>query len=455
MNDAFFICRDSFAARREGMWMLLLPGRSGSEKIAPKHHVLFRTDDRITRRRFEEVCGGDHERARFFLRLIGEGNVQSHLVSVEVCVERGADKRMELDCEPFDEDRLEGLNAEAMERGSAVEEDVLVFDHVLQDVPYLAVTFEDEAFRCFHIVRQFLADDLTYHKRFEELHRHFLRQSAVIHFEIGTDDNHGAARVIDALAEEVLAESSLFSLEHVREGAKLPPVARGKEGLPRARGVIEERIHCFLQHAFLVAADYFRRADAHELFEAVIAVDDAAVEIVQIAPCKASSIELHHRPKIRRDHGEAGHNHPLRFDVGAVERRDQFEALHNFLQLLAARFGAVLFQKLEELLRVDIRDDFTKAFRPCSRAEKVAELHVDFAEFEFREHRTDFDILEIKEEAEARRRTSQEPDVSHRHCEVDVRHPFTADDGARDFHTAFLTNDSGVTDTLVLAAEAL
>src|SRR3989344_43654 len=212
MNDAFFICRDSFAARREGMWMLLLPGRSGSEKIAPKHHVLFRTDDRITRRRFEEVCGGDHERARFFMRLIGEGNVHSHLVSVEVCVECGADERMELNCESFDEHRLEGLNAEAMERGGAVEEDVFILDDVLQNVPHLAMTFEDEAFRRFHVVRKFLADDLADYERFKELHRHFLRQSAVIHPEIRTDDNHGATRVIDALAEEVLAESSLFSL---------------------------------------------------------------------------------------------------------------------------------------------------------------------------------------------------------------------------------------------------
>src|SRR5207302_1133733 len=39
---------------------------------------------------------------------------------------------------------------------------------------------------------------------------HFLGQAALMELEFGTDDNDGAARVIDAFAEEVLGEAPAF-----------------------------------------------------------------------------------------------------------------------------------------------------------------------------------------------------------------------------------------------------
>ena len=51
----------------------------------------------------------------------------------------------------------------------------------------------------------------------EELERHLLGQAALVQLELGTDDDDGAAGVVDALAEQVLAEAALLALEGVRE----------------------------------------------------------------------------------------------------------------------------------------------------------------------------------------------------------------------------------------------
>ena len=48
-------------------------------------------------------------------------------------------------------------------------------------------------------------------KRFEEFERHLLGQTALVEFEFWSNHNHGAARVVDALAQQVLAEAALLA----------------------------------------------------------------------------------------------------------------------------------------------------------------------------------------------------------------------------------------------------
>ncbi len=42
-----------------------------------------------------------------------------------------------------------------------------------------------------------------------------VRQTALVQLERGADDDDRAARVVDALAEQVLAEAALLALQHV------------------------------------------------------------------------------------------------------------------------------------------------------------------------------------------------------------------------------------------------
>src|SRR4029077_9515315 len=59
--------------------------------------------------------------------------------------------------------------------------------------------------------------ELVIDERLEELKRHLLRQTALVELELRADDDHRAAGVVHALAEQVLAEAALLALKRVRQ----------------------------------------------------------------------------------------------------------------------------------------------------------------------------------------------------------------------------------------------
>src|SRR5439155_21876609 len=69
------------------------------------------------------------------------------------------------------------------------------------------------SFACLIVATRPRSSSLVVDERLEELERHLLRQSALMQLQFGTDDNHRAARVIHALAEQVLTEAALLALE--------------------------------------------------------------------------------------------------------------------------------------------------------------------------------------------------------------------------------------------------
>jgi hypothetical protein len=79
-------------------------------------------DDGLAVGRAEDVVGAHHQHAGLHLRLHGQRHVHGHLVAVEVGVEGGADQRVQLDGLALDQHRLEGLDAEAVQRRRAVEQ---------------------------------------------------------------------------------------------------------------------------------------------------------------------------------------------------------------------------------------------------------------------------------------------------------------------------------------------
>src|SRR5205814_3254497 len=101
------------------------------------------------------------------------------------------------------------------------------------------------------------------------------------------------------LAEEVLAEAALLALERVGERLERTIVRAFEHAA--AAAVVEERVDRFLEHALFVAHDDVGRAELEELLEAVVAVDDAAIEIVEIRCREAASVERHEPTKLRRN----------------------------------------------------------------------------------------------------------------------------------------------------------
>ena len=265
-----------------------------------------------------------------------ESGVHGHLVAVEVGVEGGADERVELDRLALDEDRLERLDAEAVERRGAVQEHRVLADHLVEDVPDLGALLLHHLLRALDGGDVALLLELVVDERLEQLERHDLRQAALVQLELRADHDHGAARVVDALAEQVLAEPALLALQHVAERLERALVRAG-DGLA-APAVVEERVDRLLQHPLLVADDDVGGVELLEPLQAVVAVDDAPVEVVQVGGREPAAVERDERAEIGRDDRDDLEHHPLRPPdwTNASTTLSRFAIFFRFASLVAS-----------------------------------------------------------------------------------------------------------------------
>ena len=144
-----------------------------------------------------------------------------------------------------------------------------------------------------------------------------------------THRNHGTAGVVDALTQKVLTEATALTLDHVRQGLQRTLVGAGHR--LAAATVVQKAVHRFLQHTLFVADDDVRCLQFEKTLQAVVAVDDAAIEIVQVGRRKAAAVQRHQRTQIRRQHRQDFENHPFGLDTGTLEAFQNFEALRDLL----------------------------------------------------------------------------------------------------------------------------
>jgi hypothetical protein len=261
------------------------------EVVAAQHHVLGGNGDGAAVRRRQNVVGREHQRGCFDLRLGRERNVDGHLVAVEIGVERGANQRVNLDGLAFHQHRLEGLNAQAVQGGRAVQQNGMVLDDLFQNVPNHRIL----------LLHQFLGlldggavaalFQAVIDERLEQLEGHLLGKTALVQAQVRAHHDDRTAGVVHALAEQVLAETALLALEGVGERFQRAVVGAAQHAA--AAAVIEQRVDGFLQHALFVAHDHVRGVQLDQLLQPVVAVDHAAVQVVQIGGGEASAIERH------------------------------------------------------------------------------------------------------------------------------------------------------------------
>ena len=209
-------------------------------------------------------------------------------------------------------------------------------DHLVEDVPDLRALLLHELLGLLDGRGQALGLQPRVDERLEQLQRHLLGQPALVQLELRARHDDRAAREIDALAQKVLTEAALLALEHVRERLQRALVGAGDD--PAAAAVVKERIDRFLQHPLLVAHDDVGRAQLDQPLEAVVAVDDPAIEIVEVRGGEAAAIQRHQRAQFRRDHRADRHHHPFRAVAGFEERLDDLEPLDDLLGLQARRW---------------------------------------------------------------------------------------------------------------------
>src|SRR5690606_11759773 len=135
-------------------------------------------------------------------------------------------------------------------------------------------------------------------ERLEQLERHLLGQAALVQLEVRADYDDRTARVVHALAEQVLAEPALLALDHV--GQRLERTLVGAGDGAAAAAVVHQRVDRLLQHALLVAHDDVGRVELQQAAQAVVAVDDAAVQVVEVGGREAATVQRHQRTQVRR-----------------------------------------------------------------------------------------------------------------------------------------------------------
>src|SRR4029077_1092093 len=197
------------------------------------------------------------------------------------------------------------------------------------------------------------------------------RQAALVQTQVGARHDDGAAGVVDALAEQVLAEAPLLALEHV--GQRLErAVARAGHGAATAP-VVEQGVDGLLQHPLLVVDDDLRRAEVQESLEPGVPVDDAAVEVVEVRGGEAATGDLAHRAEVPRDDRDRLEDHPLGPVLARDEGVDDLEPLDRPLLLLPLRGADRLAQHRGLGVEVEVLEQLADRLRAHAALEVDAE----------------------------------------------------------------------------------
>src|SRR5205823_9135767 len=153
---------------------------------------------------------------------------------------------------------------------------------------------------------------------------------------------------------------------------------------PAPPPVVEEGVDGLLQHALLVVDDDLGRAEVEQPLQPVVAVDHAAVEVVEVGRGEAATVELHHRAQVGRDHRHRVEDHgarvvdPAAVLVASVERGDDLQPLDGLLLALGGQRPPSLFgidggAELDLLLvEVDLVDELGDGVRAHAAPEVLA-----------------------------------------------------------------------------------
>ena len=313
--------------------------------VAPEHDVLRRHRNRRAVGRRQHVVRRHHQHGGFDLGLRRQRDVHRHLVAVEVGVERRADQRVDADGLAFDQQRLERLDAQAVQRRRAVQQDRVFADDLFEDVPHLRPLLLDHLLGLLDGLHHLPFFELVVDERLEQLEGHLLRQAALVELQLGPDDDDRTAGVVDALAEQVLAEPALLALERVGQRLQRPVVRAAQHA--SAAAVVEQRVDGLLQDALLVPDDDVRRLQLDELLQPVVPVDDAAVEVVEVRRREPAAVERHQRTQLGRNDRDHVEDHPLGLVGRLAERVDDLQPLRVLELLLRGLLDAHLLAQLE------------------------------------------------------------------------------------------------------------
>ncbi len=294
--------------------------------------------------------------------------------------------------------------------------------------------------------------------------------------QLRTDHDDGAAGIIDALAEQVLAEAALLAFERI--GERLERAVVGATQDAAAAAVVEQRVDGFLQHALFIANDHVGRVQLDQLLQPVVAVDDAAIQVVQIGGGETAAIQRDQRAKLGRNDRNDVQNHPLRLVAGLAEAFHHAQAL-GVLQLLLLRYLGLhpLADFEAQRFDVDLLEQFLDSLGAHHGDELAGEFLIELAlalvgdhfaarqlghfagidhheSFEI-EHALQFAQRDVEQVADAAGQALEEPDVRAGAGQFDVAQALAAHARQRHFDAALVADDAAVLHALVLCRTSI
>ena len=227
------------------------------EIIIAQHHILRRANHRRAIRGLKQILGAKHQFPRFLDGLIAQGDMNGHLVAVKIGIEGRTHQGMNLNSLAFDQQRLKGLNAQPMQSWRPIEQHRPFLDDLLQHFPDFRPFAFNDALGALDVAGIGIMHQTADNEGAIEFQRHGLGQTALMQLQLGANHNHRAPRIIDALAQQVAAETTFLAFEHVTQGFQFAPPAP-TQGLA-ALAVVNQAVHRFLQHPLFIADNDIRR----------------------------------------------------------------------------------------------------------------------------------------------------------------------------------------------------
>ena len=447
---------------------------NSGQVVAAQDHILSRNGNRCAVRGLQQVAGSQHQHLGLAAGILAQGQVNCHLVTVEVGVECGTCQGVQLDGTAFDQHGVEGLNAQTVQGRCTVQQDRVALDHGLQAVPDLGLCTLDHLTGRLDVVGNTLLDQILHHEGLEQLQSHLLGQTALIHLQLRADDDNRTAGVVNTLAQQVLAEAALLALQQIGQALQGTVVGAGDRAA--AAAVVDQAVNCFLQHPLLVAHDDVGSTQLQQAAQTVIAVDHAAVQVVQVGGGKTAAVQLDHGAQIGGQHGQHVHDHPLRAVAGNAECLNDLQTLQDADLLLAGRLFHLSGQLSAQLIQIDLLQQLLDGLSThgCLKLIAVALTHLTVFLLGqqlllFQRGQTGIgndiackvqDLLQqagadVQHQANAAGDALEVPDVADGRGQLNVAHALTTNLCLGDLDTAAIADLALVADALVLAAVAL
>ena len=343
---------DRFSNRREATALTNNTLTAGSQVVQTDDHVLRRQRNRAAIRRLQNVVRRQHQDARLSLSLRAQRQVHSHLVTIEVSVERCTRQWVQLQSLTLNELRLKRLNTQAVQGWCTVQQNRVLSDDLFKNIPHRRAETLNHTLSCLDVLSVVQINQALHHERLKQLKRHLLRQTTLVQLQLRTNHDDRTARVVNTLTQQVLTETTLLTLEHVRQRLQRA-VTRASLRAATAT-VVKQRVNRLLQHALLVVHDDLWSAQIHETLQAVVAVDHTTVEVVEVRGSETATIKLNHRAQLRRNHRNSVKDHTLRRIIGRQESVNNLQTLDRASLTLTLTGSDHLTQRLCLFLEVEV-----------------------------------------------------------------------------------------------------